>query len=147
MELDQVTGQSDSNHHGLHFGAVTSVWATSDPAPYHYPPPHKLTRLGLRKKVVIYGVQFISVNLHRAAGTQHELGLDDGQVESTDAGCWLATSFKSIGRQGKRISPLSLVSRAKCVGTALPNTSVLEIWTPPLQITYYTLYLTSSSDT
>src|SRR5277367_6711444 len=82
---------------------------------------------------MIYGVLFISVNLHRATGTQNELGLDDGHVESTAASCWLATSFNSIGRPGKRISPLSLVSRANCIGTAIPNTSVPEIWTPPLQ--------------
>lgn len=81
-----------------------------------------------------YGMLFISVNPHRAAGTQNELGLDGGHVESTAAGCWLATSFNSIGRPGERISPLSLVSRADYIGTALPNTSVPEIWTPPPQI-------------
>ena len=73
---------------------------------------------------MIYAMLFISVNPHRDASTQTELELDDGYVESTVAGCWLATSF-----QGAlvRISPLSLVSRVNCVGTAFPDICVIEI--------------------
>jgi hypothetical protein len=50
---------------------------------------------------MIYGMLFISVNLHRAAGTQNELRLDDGHVESTAAAGWRHHSTASADQESE----------------------------------------------
>ena len=130
MNLGNTTGNftwEQQNPHGLH---------GQSPAPERHPirrSTYKIDVAGFAKERHDLWCAIHSMNPHRVTNTQNGLKLDDGY--STAAGCWLATSFSR-----KRISPLSLVSRMNCVGTAVPNICVTEIWTRRhCKLSYYTL--------
>jgi hypothetical protein len=131
MELDQVTGESDSNHHELHLGQSS---ARKQPPIRYLPAPTCIDAAGFTKKV-----DGLWRTIHFCESSQSRWYTK--RTWTRRRTCRVYRRRLLVGNiiqqyWSTRKANLATVIRKPCElrRHSLPNTSVLEIWTLPLQI-------------